>query len=131
MAPAAASTRSPAKTRAQVRAYFAALPPHSRRILKQLGTAIRSAAPGAVEGLSYGIPCFRLEGRMVVWYAAWREHVSIYPMRASMRRALGPDARKYKTSKGTIQFPLDKPLPVAVVKRLVKAQVAEVLAELG
>lgn len=131
MAPSSSSPRDLAKTRAQIRAYFAALPPHSRRVLKQLGTIIRSAAPGAVEGLSYGIPCFRLEGRMVVWYAAWREHVSIYPMRASMRRALGTDARKYKTSKGTIQFPLGRPLPVALVKRLIKARMTEVRAELA
>jgi len=68
---------------------------------------------------------------MVVWYAAGQEHVSIYPMRASLRRALGADARKYTISKGTIQFPLDQPLPVAVVKRLVKARMAEVRAELG
>ncbi len=131
MAPSSSSTRDPAKTRAQIRGYFAALPPDSRRVLKQLGTTIRSAAPGAVEGLSYGIPCFRLEGRMVVWYAAWKEHVSIYPMRASMRRALGAEARKYKTSKGTIQFPLDRPLPVALVKRLIKARMTEVRAELA
>ena len=131
MPTAASSRKSPPQVRAQVRAYFACLKPGPRRVLKQLGSIIRATAPGAVEGLSYGIPCFRLEGRMVVWYAAWKEHVSIYPMRASMRRALGADARKYTISKGTIQFPLDKPLPVAVVTRLVKARLAEVRAELG
>ncbi len=110
---------------AKRRDYFASRPPAVRTRLKAIRDIVRAIVPDAVEVFSYGVPGFRLNGKPLVWYAAFAHHTSLYPMTASIRKAHAAALKDYKMSTGTVQFPLDKPLPVALVKRLVKARLAE------
>ena len=131
MSPSRSGPKIAADPSARVRTYFTSLPAASKKHLKHVRDAIRRAAPEAVEDFAYGIPAFRLDGRPFVYYAAFRHHVSLYPMTDAIRRTHATALSGYKTSKGTVQFPLDAPVPVTLIKRLVKARVAEVKATSG
>jgi uncharacterized protein YdhG (YjbR/CyaY superfamily) len=104
--------------------YLALVPEPARSTLQRMRTAIRSAVPAeTTEAISYGIPAFNYKGPLV-WFAAFSNHCSFFPT-ASVIKAFKNDLKGYKTSKGTIHFPVGKPLPAALVKKMVKARLAE------
>jgi uncharacterized protein YdhG (YjbR/CyaY superfamily) len=104
--------------------YLAAVSQPARGTLQKVRTAIRSAVPAeTTEVISYGIPAFRHK-RVLVWYAAFSKHCSFFPT-ASVIEAFRNELKPYTISKGTIQFPIDKPLPAALVKKMVKARLAQ------
>ena len=104
--------------------YLACLPQPARSTLGKIRAAIRSAVPPeATETLSYRIPAFKHNG-VLVWYAAFSNHCSFFPT-AAVIAAFRDELKAFTVSKGTIQFPVDKPLPSALVKRMVKMRVAQ------
>jgi uncharacterized protein YdhG (YjbR/CyaY superfamily) len=120
------SARTPAAAAGpKVRAYLAAQPPAARRALVAIRRAVRTVVPSATEHFSYGVPGFRVNDQPLVWYAGFRHHVSLYPMTA-IRQVHAGAVRRYTTSTGTIQFPLDEPVPLPLIRRLVKARAGEV-----
>lgn len=116
----------PLKVRAQIAAYVAKLPPDSRRAVKTIRTAIRTANPRAVEHFSYGIPGFKLDGKPLLWYAGWKTHVSLYPITAGMVRAHAKQIAHYRAGKGTLKFSLADDLPVSLIGRLAKTRAKEI-----
>ena len=124
-APRRPKTDQTGEQKKKVDAYVAARPRDVQRRLRHVRALILAVAPGAVEWFSYGIPGFRLRDRPFIWYAAFASHVSLFPMTGVIRTTFAKDLEGLETSKGTIRFPLDQPLPDALIKRLVKARVAE------
>jgi uncharacterized protein YdhG (YjbR/CyaY superfamily) len=118
----AAKLKGPPKS---VDEYLAGIPEPARSTLNQVRAAIRSAVPAdATETISYRIPAFQYK-EVLVWFAAFSGHCSLFPT-ASIIDAFKKDLKGYTTSKGTIQFPTDKPLPAALIRKMVKARVAQV-----
>jgi uncharacterized protein YdhG (YjbR/CyaY superfamily) len=113
-------------TRQEVDAYLAQLDEPERSTLEQLRKTIREVVPEADEGLSYGMPAFKVRGKAVAGFAAFKNHLSYLPFSGSVLAELGEDVAGYETSKGSLKFPVDKPLPKRLVKKLVTARLREV-----
>ena len=107
---------------ASVAAYLRAVPPKPRAVLQRLRKTIKAAAPQAAEVISYGIPSYKHHGYLV-GFAAFQNHCSFFL--GTALNAFKKDLARYETSKGTIRFTVDKPLPAALVRKLVKARVAQ------
>ncbi len=114
-----------AKVAKNVDEYLAALPEPARSTLKHIRAVIRSVVPKeTTEVISYRIPMFKYNG-MLVGYAAFKNHCSLFPTGSGVLDRFEKELKGYRTSKGTIQFPSDKPLPDSLLKKIVKARVAE------
>jgi len=108
-----------------VSAYIAAAPPKTRKALRQLRTAIRKAAPGITERISYRIPTFDVGGKYVLYMAAFKDHVSIYPATATMMAKYGRQLRPYRSGAGTLRFDPEERLPLALITKLARLRVRE------
>ncbi len=111
---------------ASIDEYIAEFPPQTQKVLEQIRALIRELAPEATETISYAIPTFDMNGRHLVHFAAFTHHVGLYPTPTGMeefKEALS----HYKTGKGSVQFPLDEPLPVDLIRRIVVFRVEETL----
>lgn len=111
------------KTTASVSEYIATADPQAKKALRDIRKTIRDAAPKAEEVISYQIPGYKYHG-MLVFFAAWKNHISLYPAPWSAE-SLKKEMAAYEGSKGTIKFPLDKPMPLTLIKKMVKYRVKE------
>jgi uncharacterized protein YdhG (YjbR/CyaY superfamily) len=106
--------------------YIAAQPVPARSVLERVRATIRKALPGATEGISYQIPVYKLDGVMVIYFAGFQRHYSIYPASARVVGELKNELEGFLYSKGTIRFPLADPVPTRLITRIVRVRVAEV-----
>ena len=110
-----------------VTAYIAGFPAPARTTLKRVRSVIRRAVPAAEEMISYQIPAYKLHGRPVLFFAAWKEHYSLYPSNARLVAAFKDQLSKYELSKGTIRFPLSEPVPARLIERIAKFRAKEIV----
>jgi uncharacterized protein YdhG (YjbR/CyaY superfamily) len=115
------TTRSTAKN---IDDYIAQFPPSTREVLEELRALIKATAPEATEAISYAIPTFDLGGRHLVHFAGFEKHIGFYPIPSGLE-AFKEDLNPYKTGKGSVQFPLGKPLPRDLIRRIVEFRVEE------
>ncbi len=103
--------------------YIIGFPSDVQKVLKKIRATIRKAAPKAVESISYQIPAYKLNGKVLIYFAGFAKHVSVYPASRDAKE-FKKELAEYKGGKGTIQFPLDKPIPYDLITRIVKFRVA-------
>jgi uncharacterized protein YdhG (YjbR/CyaY superfamily) len=109
--------------------YIARFPPNVRRALTRVRTTMRKALPGSEEAISYGIPAYKLNGRVVIYFAGWKEHYSIYPATADLVKAFKKKLAPYEVNnKGTIRFPLDAPVPAELIADIARYRARDVAA---
>lgn len=100
--------------------YIAAQPEDVQAALRRVRAAIRKALPRAEETISYQIPTYKIDGGYAVYFAGWKRHYSLYPASADLQAAFEDDLAPYEIEKGTIRFPLSRPVPVGLIQRLAK-----------
>ena len=118
-------TRSSKTKPTTIDEYLALAKPKQRSVLKKLRQAIHAAAPGAVEYIGYGLAGFKFNGRPLVYFGAWENHCALYAASPRTQKKFQKELKDFEVSKGTIKFTVEKPLPLTLVKKLVKARAAE------
>jgi uncharacterized protein YdhG (YjbR/CyaY superfamily) len=108
--------------------YIRTFPPDIQAVLGKIRQTIKAAAPGAVETISYQMPAFKLNGKMLVFFAAFKNHIGFYPLPSGIT-SFEKDLSNYAWSKGTVRFPLDKPIPYDLVEKIVKSRAKENLGK--
>lgn len=108
--------------------YLATQPKAAQTVLKKVRALIRKTLPKAQEAISYQIPTYKVQGEMVIYFAGWKEHFSLYPATGLVEEVLGAKLEPYKVSKGTLRFPFNDPLPVKLIERIVKLRAKDALA---
>lgn len=106
--------------------YIALQPETAQRALSQVRSAIRKAAPKAVESISYKMPTYKLNGERLLYFAGWKQHYSLYPATKRLLAALGDDLKPYEVVKSTVRFSLAQPVPVKVIESFVKFRAQEI-----
>ena len=106
--------------------YIASQPEAVRGVLERLRSTIRKAVPDAEEVISYKIPAYKLRGTVVLFFACWKQHYSLYPANGSVVAEFADELAPYEISKGTIRFPLSEPVPVKLIERIAKYRAKEV-----
>lgn len=107
-------------------AYIAGFPAETQLILEDVRALIRATAPDATERISYEIPTFDMNGTYLIYFAGWKKYISMYPVSGRMVDAFGDELRPYRSGKGTVRFPLSKPLPKDLIRRIVEYRIREV-----
>lgn len=108
--------------------YIASQPKASQSVLERLRTTIRKAVPGAEEVISYQIPAYKLHGRVMLYFAGWKAHYSLYPANTRLVATFKKELAPYEVNnKGTVRFPLSEPIPLALIDRIAKFRAREVL----
>ena len=106
--------------------YLSQVPEPARGTLTQMREAIHAALPGVAEAISYGMPTFKYHGYSIVAIAAFKKHCSLFPMSGAVIEKFKDELERFHTSKGTLQFALDKPLSAGLLKKLIRARIAEI-----
>jgi uncharacterized protein YdhG (YjbR/CyaY superfamily) len=117
---------SGAKATAQIEAILAELPAHQRLALQALRETIAAAAPEAEDAISYSMPAFRYHGRSLVSYSAFKAHCSLFPMSGAVIEAIGHELAGFATTKGTLHFTPERPIPKHLVQRIVRERMAQI-----
>jgi uncharacterized protein YdhG (YjbR/CyaY superfamily) len=112
---------------ADVSSYLARQPPATRKVLNVVRATLKKALPDATESIGYGILCYRLDGRPVIYLGGWAAHFSLYPA-GDVGEVLGPRITQYAASKGTLKFPLAQPPPLRLIQRIATLRAKEVRA---